>query len=220
MNEDQLRIKKLELEIAELTKPNWQKPSYLTILVSVLTILISATIGFSQYFTKVNQENVRKVEELENKLAENKDQQHKLEIARFKYETLMAKNENEEIMKKTVILNQEITENQKKLSITESEIQKKQIEIQSAKVKLKNLEKTYTNFKHLVSVTIRKYKEYSPGYANGIINSQSGQAKINEIVQLKNTDNQRIEISRFAFGIMNQTYTKSTEQILSELGEL
>jgi hypothetical protein len=218
MNEDQLRIKKLELEIIELSKPNWKKPSYLTILVSVLTILISATIGFSQYFTKVDQENARKVEELEGKLNDNKEQQHKMEMATQKYETFLINTENEEIKKKNSEIKQYLIDNQNKLFITEQKIKDKQSELQNSNLKLQNVEKKFNGYQHLVSNTINKYNEYSPGYAKGIIDSPSGQEKIKEIIGLKDVENQKYEIERFAYGVMNQTHIKSTEKITSELG--
>jgi hypothetical protein len=210
MTENELKIKKLELEIAELSRPSWKRPAYLTIVISVLTVLISSLIGFGQYFEKVDKDNIRKIEELEKKITENKEQEHKLEIATARYETLITKNENEEVRKSNTILKDDLKNNQIKLGIIEKEIGQKEAEF----LRLTN---QFGEFKDLVAGTIKKYKEYSPGYANGVINSQSGQAKIKEIIDLTEVERQRTEIGRFAYSIMNQTFDKSTSQILAEL---
>jgi|TARA_B110000908_G_scaffold119730_1_gene140329 hypothetical protein len=208
MTEEELKIKKLELEISEISKPEWRKPAY---TISVLTIVISALIGFGQYYNKVDSDNFAKIEKLENTIAKNKEQQHKMEIATSKYETLIIKKENEEEKKKNKSLQEQVSINQRKLDKIENDIRKKGMEFL-------RLKKEYNGFKNLVKKTLEKNKQYSQEYANGVINSSSGQDKIREIIELDDLEMQRKEIGIFAFGVMNQTNEKSSKKIINEIG--
>ena len=62
MTKEELEKQKLKVEIEQFQKPFWKNP---TLIISFLTVIISATIGFSSYFTKVNQDNITKIEELQ-----------------------------------------------------------------------------------------------------------------------------------------------------------
>lgn len=152
-------------------------------------------------------------------LAESAKIRDSIEVLRQKTQGELAEatKENEEKAKKNMALQIEVTQNQEQLSKTKMELQTKQMELQKIKSKLQDLEKDYSSYKSLVLNTIESYKNYSPGYANGIINSQSGQDRIKLIINLKDVEKQRIEIGKFAYGVMNQTYTDATKKILIEL---
>ncbi|MEM9820780.1 MAG: hypothetical protein AAF985_06900, partial [Bacteroidota bacterium] len=195
MTEEELRMKKLELEIRELAKPSWRKPAYLTIVVSVLTILLSTLIGFGRYFEKVDKANIQKIEELEEKMASNKEQQHKMEMAAMNYETLMTNQENEVVKESNAELKADISKNKQELKRIEEQVRKKEAALQA-------IEKEFRDYKSLVFGTIERYKKYSPNYARGVINSTSGQAKIKAIMAFENQEKQREAIGKFAYGVM------------------
>ncbi|MCE7990967.1 MAG: hypothetical protein HEP71_03270 [Roseivirga sp.] len=211
MTEDELRKKKLLLEIEELSKPSWKKPAYLTIIVSAITILITAMIGFGQYYDKVDKDNQRRVEELEKVISENKDQQHKMEIATAKYETLIAQSARDSMLNSNEALRLEIIAEQGKLRKIQSDILAREKELQKVKG-------DYADFKSQVVGILDQYKRYSQGFANGVIRSDEGKEKIEEIRQIANPELQRSEIGRFAYTVTQQTYTQARERILTGLG--
>jgi len=212
--EESLKLKKLNLEIEELSRPYWQKPAYLTIIVSAITVIASVFIAFGQYYyqysQKVNQQNVKEIEDLRKKIGEQKEQQHNLELAKADYELLKAKYENKELNNSNSNLKEEI-----KLEELKLEEVKKKVRLQ--KEKYSKLKSEFNEFKNAVRATIEKYNKYSPNYARGVLRSPSGQKKIEQIVNIENKNTQKKEIESFAFGIMAQTNRQSTQKITDEL---
>lgn len=184
MTEEQLRIKKLELDVKELARSHWKKPQYLTTtIVSVLTILVTAAIGFDRYFQNVDQNRANEIEALQKIIEDDKQSKHELENARQKLENTKLRLENEEAQQ------------------TKADIEKQILE---ARLSLKR--------------TLDKYKMLTPEHGKRLINSASGQAEVKRIIDLGDPEEQRLAISKFAFGIMNQTYSEISKEMNEELG--
>jgi len=206
MIEEELKIKKLELEISELAKPSWKKPQYITTIVSVLTVLVTATIGFDRYFENVDQNHIQTIENLERTIMENKEQQHKSEISRVEYEIKMLEIAKENSKEQNLILEKKIKE-----SSTELQIAQSKLNVMESKLN------KYSETLDKVFATIVKYEKYSPNFARGVIDSPSGQNKIDEIIAISDNSTQRKEIASFAFNITNQANSRSSEKIREEL---
>ncbi|BDS11275.1 hypothetical protein [Aureispira anguillae] len=210
MTEEELKLEKLRQEVKQLSKPDWLKPAYLTILVSALTIVITTAVGFYQYFAKVNQDNVDKIEALEKALTKNEIQQYKTEKATLAFELAQLKMGRDSAKIEKEIINQELMEIKHEKELAEAK--KKTLSRQLATVR-----RSFSNYNSLVESTIEKYENYSSGYARGIISSPSGQRKILEIVEMKNPKQQQEAIEEFAYKVMRQTYQKSSTKIKEEI---
>ncbi|ASS50838.1 MAG: hypothetical protein A3D31_14910 [Candidatus Fluviicola riflensis] len=195
MTEDELRIKKLRLEIDELAKSSWKKPAYLTIIVSAITVIISVGFGLVQYYKQVDQQNVQTIEKLEKERDNVKLEKHDAEIAKAQYELLIKDTEKAEIQQQLLVTNKQL---------------------ESEKRQLGSLKKQLAGIKNLQEA-IDKYNAYTISYAQGVIASPSGQRKIQEIADLESSAQKRHEIGLFAFNITKQAHSKTMEQIKDEL---
>jgi|GEM_PF-3093811 len=201
MSEEELRIQKLQIEIKELSKSNWRKPSGLTIIISAITVTISAYFGFAQYFKQVDQDNITKIENLEREQdkvkAEKRNaeiEKHNAEIAKSDYELLIQQNEKRDI--------------ENELKLIREQFQKKENQLSRLKKELNGIKS--------VEEAVNKYSEYILGYAQGIIRSPSGQNKVESIISIENDQDKKAEIENFAFNVTQQAHSKTMKQILTK----
>lgn len=195
MTEEELRTKKLQLEIDELSKSSWRKPAYLTIIISTITVIISVGFGLVQYYKQVDQENVKIIKRLEEERDHVMLEKHDAEIAKAQYELLIKDTEKAEIQKQLSSTNKQLV------------LEKRQ---------LLSLKKQLAGIKNLKEA-IDQYNQYTISYAQGVIASPSGQRKIQEILDLENPTQKRIEIGIFASNITKQAHSRTMEQIMEEL---
>ena len=89
MTKEELEKQKLKVEIEQIRKPFWKNP---TLIISFLTVIISATIGFSSYFTKVNQDNITKIEELQELTKKQEILERKIELQNLNLQKTQIEN--------------------------------------------------------------------------------------------------------------------------------
>mgnify|MGYP000362295561 FL=1 len=89
MTKEELEKQKLKVEIEQFQKPFWKNP---TLIISFLTVIISATIGFSSYFTKVNQDNITKIEELQELTKKQEALERKIELQNLNLQKTQIEN--------------------------------------------------------------------------------------------------------------------------------
>ena len=205
MTEEELKTRKLEIEISEMSKPFWKRPQYVTTtIISVLTILITAAIGFNRYFENVDNSRKATIEKLEETIERDKEQKHELEIARQNFELSTLRNENREALN----IQKEV----------EKEVKEAELKLKQAESKYAQVSRKYAAFVDNVQGTLSEYKELAPKHGNRLINSRFGQKAILEILEIPNADEQRIAIGKFAYGITNQTYVEINKEISKNLG--
>jgi len=198
MTEEELRTKKLQLEIDELSRSSWKKPAYLTIIISAVTVAISAYFGFSQYFKQVDRTNIETIERLEKEKEDFKNEKHDAQIAKAQYELLLRDVENKEMQDHMLLISQQSLEQEKQFASIKKKL-----------LRVKNLEKT-----------IDKYNSYIIEYARGVIASPSGQNKVREIIEIENPEQQKRELENFAFNITKQSHSRGLEQVLEEINKV
>jgi len=206
-NKEQYEIEKIKIEIAQLKEPFWKKPNT---LLSVVTIIITALIGFNSYFVKVNQENISKIEELEEQNKISKALQDKIILenhALEKTKMLLVAEDNERKYNASVIAlkNAEIALNKVEHDIksTSSKLNKVQENLLLEKEK-------YNKYQEKVKKVTEYMSGYGPGYANGIITSNQGKQKIRQISELDDKEEQIKQIADFTMKVVSQTFNKYT----------
>ena len=207
---EEFEIEKIKLEIAQLNEPFWKKPN---IMISVTTVLLTAIIGFSSYFAKVDQEHIAQIKALESKIKENKEASQKLEL-----ENLNIKNTHIQIQAEQYQKNYD--ESKIKLSAMEKDIAIKSKNLANFITDLKKTKSSYNLYKEKVNNITQYMANYGVGYAKGVLSSNSGKLKINQIATLPTPDERVQEIERFTTNIINQTFAKYTTKKAGELALL
>ncbi|WP_298516347.1 hypothetical protein [uncultured Kordia sp.] len=193
---EELEILKLEEELKQLKAPFWKKPSYLTIIGSGLTIIISAAIGFSSYYTKVDLDNKAKLEQLQNKIKESEKA------------AAVAKDETNKLKSETYKLRYEDYKNR---------VEDKKNELSEMEDKLKVAERRLNNYKarfKSVSSEVENYisKQYTPGFTEGILDTNEEEMK-----KFATNAETLTNLRKFIAFVVKRTYTKSNEKRKAEL---
>lgn len=210
MTEQELKIRKLELEIADLSTPRWKRPAYLTIIVSAITIIVSAIIGFSNYFSRVDDERAKQITDLQSTIERLEDERHFNEISSKNIELNRLKEQIKSLDAQKLKIEIEIQDSKLALILSNQELAQ-------SRQRLADVKKEHEEYVENVTSILSKYKELAPKHGNRLISSASGQAKIKQIMMITDPNVQRVEIGKFAYGITNQTYSETLQEIKSEL---
>jgi len=199
MTLEEAEIEKIKLEIEKLKLPFWKNPAYLTIIATII-------IGFSSYYVATDKAKAEQIETLiaENrKLEQKKDELEKAEIERKaehnqrKFEDFKLKNDEiqDEILIKEIRLNS-----------VEDNLEESKMRVQSLENQYTSIQEAYEEYKSKVYEIMKEVENYGPGYADGLINSLPGQAKIDEIITTADPTQLKQEIERFALRISEQAF--------------
>jgi len=211
MEKTSLEEKKLLLEIRELEKPFWQKPAYLTIIISSLTVIISAGIGFSAYYTKVDEANLKTIDDQKKTIEDLKDQQHYTELAKRELEITQKGLEMERI-------DVQKSEAEEHLKQSETRLKTKDAQLHTIEAQISQSQSRYLAYKDSVKNVVTYISQYGPGYAKGLIESPSGQDAINDIMDIEDKRAQKAEIERFAYRVSEQAFIKTENRKSQDLG--
>lgn len=196
MTEKELQIEKLRLEVKELSKSAWRKPTF---LLSAITIIVSVAIGFDRYFEKVNSDNIAEISRLEKTIGEQKQQANELKEQELGLEIATREQEKSTLQSE----------------IVDAKTQKDRIE-QEMSADLAKTQQKIAEIKYRIRVILAK-SEIDQSRINYIIASQSGQSAINNILSLSGEKEKKTEIGRFAYTVANQVSNESLNKIVDEL---
>lgn len=198
MNKEDLEKQKLQVEIDQLNRPFWKNP---TIVISSVTVILSALIGFSSYFNQVDQDNVEKIKELKELIQKQEAVERKIELQNLQLQKTQIENEAKELEQQLLILAEEVEQKKAILQTKNNALAKLKLQLAEEKIRSKTyLEK--------VSQVTAYMADYGPGYAKGLLSSTSGVAKIKEITNLDDPSKQAEEIENFTLSIVNKTFKK------------
>lgn len=198
MTKEELEIQKLKVEINQLEKPFWKRPP---IVISFLTVVISALIGFSSYFKQVNQDNIAEIEKLQGLVKEKEALDKKIELQNLNLQKTQIENDAKSLKKELDDLTFEVQQQKSILKLKNEQL----AQLKSDIVKEKTRREKYIK---KVSEITKYMADYGPGYAKGIISSPSGQEKINQITKINSNVEQAKEIGNFTNNIVRQTFEK------------
>lgn len=198
MTKEELEIEKLKVEINQLETPFWKKP---TIVISFLTVVISALIGFSSYFKQVNQDNIAEIKELQGLVKEKEALDKKIELQNLNLQKTQIENEANRLKEELDELIIEVQQQKTVLKLKNEQLTHLTSEINKEKVMREEyIEK--------VSEITNYMADYGPAYASDIISSPSGQEKINQITKVESDVEQAKEIENFTNKVVRQTFKK------------
>jgi hypothetical protein len=234
-----LEAEKLRIEIAQLKEPYWKKPGT---MISTATVIITAIIGFSSYFVKVNQENVSKIKELELKIKENAGLSQKIEVenlnlqkTQIEIEARENRTRYEQSKQELIQVGKEIDKKSKALDAVRVELgaakdkyaQNKQMldkqiadksrALNALSLDLVNSKNTYNQYKEKVKNVVKYMADYGPEYARGVLSSPSGKLKISEIAAMPVMEERIKEIDKFSMNIVRQTFVRYISKKEGEL---
>ena len=144
----ELQQQKLIEEIRLLREPFWKKPSYLTVVISALTIIVTAAIGFSTYYHNKDELREAQIKNLEEKI---KQSQQSEENARFQLQEL----ESETYRLRYEDFKDKTAEKQELLRTISIELDKKNQDLKEVRSKVARVANEVENF---IS------EKYAPGY--------------------------------------------------------
>lgn len=207
MTKEELEIEKLKVEINQLEKPFWKKPA---IVISFLTVVISALIGFSSYFKQVNQDNIAEIEKLQGLVKEKEALDRKIELQNLNLQKTQVENDAKRLKDE---LDELITEVQQQKAI----LQSKNVQLGQLKSQIKTEKARREEYIEKVSEITQYMADYGPGYAKDLISSPSEQEKIYQITRVEPKQQQAKEIENFTNNIVEQTFKKYIEKKGDEL---
>ncbi|MDA8850171.1 hypothetical protein N9J10_01585 [Flavobacteriaceae bacterium] len=198
MTKEELEKQKLKVEIEQIRKPFWKNP---TLIISFLTVIISATIGFSSYFTKVNQDNITKIEELQELTKKQEALERKIELQNLNLQKTQIENRAKQLQTNLDKINANLMKLESSLLIKNQKLSKLTTNLEKEKKRNKNY------FETVEKITLYM-ADYGPGYAKGVLSSTSGKNKIKQITEIANKKIQAKEIEKFTNDIVSQTFRK------------
>ncbi|MDA9303620.1 hypothetical protein N9Q03_00610 [Flavobacteriaceae bacterium] len=132
MTKEELEKQKLKVEIEQFQKPFWKNP---TLIISFLTVIISATIGFSSYFTKVNQDNITKIEELQELTKKQEALERKIELQNLNLQKTQLENRAKQLQTNLDKINADLLNLESSLIIKNQKLSKLTTNLEKEKKK-------------------------------------------------------------------------------------
>lgn len=132
MTKEEIEKQKLKVEIEQFQKPFWKNP---TLIISFLTVIISATIGFSSYFTKVNQDNITKIEELQELTKKQEALERKIELQNLNLQKTQLENRAKQLQTNLDKINADLLNLESSLIIKNQKLSKLTTNLEKEKKK-------------------------------------------------------------------------------------
>jgi DNA repair exonuclease SbcCD ATPase subunit len=172
----------------------------------------------------VDQENVSKIKELEQKNRENEALQQKIKVENLNLQKTQIEIQAEENRSKAEQYSVRLIQVEKEFSLKNNELKtvNEKLIINASKLidsaeKLSNIKTDYAEYKEKVKKITEYMAGYGPGYAKGVLGTESGKSKMKEIAELPNANDRAREIEIFTMNIINQTFNKYTSKKNGEL---